>query len=219
MSLLALYGRDVRLAWAAGGGGPVGVIFYLAVTAVAPFAVGPDLPLLARLGPALLWLAMLLSLLLGLERLFQADDEDGTLDQLRLSPVPLPLIVLTKAAAHWTAAALPLVAATPLAAILLNMSPLALGLTLATLMVGTPGLALVGAVGAAVAVSLRRAGVLIAILVLPLSVPSVIFGVAAVEAGVAGRDPLPALALLAAASLVWLVIAPLAAAAALREGD
>lgn len=219
MSLLALYRRDVRLAWASGGGGPVGVIFYLAVTAVAPFAVGPDLPLLARLGPALLWLAMLLSLLLGLERLFQADDEDGTLDQLRLSPVPLALIVLTKAAAHWTSAALPLVAATPLAAILLNMSPLALGLTLVTLLVGTPGLALVGAVGAAVAVSLRRAGVLIAILVLPLSVPSVIFGVAAVEAGVAGRDPLPALALLGAASLVWLVVAPLAAAAALREGD
>lgn len=219
MSLGALYRRDVRLAWAAGGGGPVGVIFYLAVTAVAPFAVGPNLPLLAQLGPALLWLGVLLSLLLGLERLFQADDEDGTLDLLRLSPVPLSLVVLTKAAAHWTAAALPLIAATPLAAILLNMSPEALVLTLATFLVGTPGLALVGAVGAAVAVSLRRAGVLIAILVLPLSVPSVIFAVAAVEAGVAGRDPLPPLALLAAASLVWLVVAPLAAAAALNEGD
>lgn len=219
MTLATLYLRDVRLAWAAGGGGPVGVIFYLAVTAVAPFAVGPDLPLLARLGPALLWLAVLLSLLLGLERLFQSDEEDGTLDQLRLSDVPLALIVLAKAAAHWTSAALPLIAATPLAAILLNMEPRALLLTLLTFLIGTPGLALVGAVGAAVAVSLRRAGVLIAILVLPLSIPSVIFGVAAVEAGTAGRDAGPALALLAAVTLVFAVIAPLAAAAALKEID
>lgn len=219
MNLVALYMRDVRLAWAAGGGGPVGVIFYLAVTAVAPFAVGPDLPLLARLGPALLWLGVLLSLLLGLERLFQSDEEDGTLDQLRLADVPLALIVLAKAAAHWTAAALPLIVATPLAAILLNMEPAALLLTLVTFLVGTPGLALVGAVGAAVAVSLRRSGVLIAILVLPLSIPSVIFGVAVVEAGTAGRDYGPALALLAAVTLVFAVIAPLAAAAALKEID
>ncbi|GAB5378102.1 MAG: heme exporter protein CcmB [Acuticoccus sp.] len=219
MSLLALYWRDVRLAFGAGGGGLVGVIFYLAVTAVAPFAIGPDLPLLAQIGPALLWLAALLSLLLGLERLFQADAEDGTLDQLRLAEMPLVMVVLAKAAAHWTAAALPLLVATPLAAILLNMNLTALGLTLAGLVIGTPGLALIGAVGAAVAVSLRRAGVLIAVLVLPLSVPFVIFGVAAVEAGAAGRDPLPALALLVAATLVALVVAPIAAAAALKDID
>jgi len=219
LSLTALYVRDVRLAWGAGGGGPVGVIFYLAVVAVAPFAVGPDLPLLARLGPAVLWIAVLLSRLLGLERLFQADEEDGTLDQLRRGEAPLARAVLVKAAAHWTSAALPLIAATPLAAVLMNMSPGALGLTLASFLVGTPGLALVGAVGAAVAVSLRRAGVLIAILVLPLSVPTVIFGVASVEAFTAGRDPGPPLALLGALTLVFLVVAPLAAAAALREID
>lgn len=219
MSLLALYLRDVRLAFAAGGGGLVGVIFYLAVTAVAPFAIGPDLPLLAKIGPALLWLGALLSLLLGLERLFQADSEDGTLDQLRLGDNALVMVVLAKAAAHWTAAVLPLLLATPLAAVLLNMDLTALGLTLAGLLLGTPGLALIGAVGAAVAVSLRRAGVLIAILVLPLSVPFVIFGVAAVEAASAGRDPLPALALLGAASLMALVVAPIAAAAALKEID
>lgn len=219
MSLPALYWRDVRLAFGAGGGGLVGVIFYLAVTAVAPFAIGPDLPLLAQIGPALLWLAALLSLLLGLERLFQADAEDGTLDQLRLAETPLVMVVLAKAAAHWTAAALPLLVATPLAAILLNMDLTALWLTLAGLVIGTPGLALIGAVGAAVAVSLRRAGVLIAVLVLPLSVPFVIFGVAAVEAGAAGRDPLPALALLVAATLVALVVAPVAAAAALKDID
>ncbi|WMS41083.1 heme exporter protein CcmB [Acuticoccus sp. MNP-M23] len=219
MNLWALFRRDIHLAWAAGGGGPVGVIFFLAVTAVAPFAVGPDLPLLARLGPALLWIAVLLALLLGLERLFQADEEDGTLDQLRLSDVPLGLVVLTKAAAHWSAAALPLIIATPFAAILLNMSPGALGVTLASFLIGTPGLALIGAVGAAVAVSLRRAGVLIAILVLPLSIPSVIFGVAACEAFAAGRDPSPQLAMLGAITLIFLVLAPIAAAAALKEID
>ncbi|MBJ3778728.1 heme exporter protein CcmB [Acuticoccus mangrovi] len=219
MSLLALYVRDVRLAWAAGGGGPVGVIFYLAVTAVAPFAVGPDLPLLTRIGPALLWIAVLLALLLGLERLFQADQEDGTLDLLRLGDTPLELVVLMKAAAHWTAAALPLLAATPFAALLLNLDGAAILVTLATFLVGTPALALVGAVGAAVAVSLRRAGVLIAILVLPLSVPVVIFGVSAIEAAGAGRAVGPSLALLGAVTLVAAVVAPLAAAAALRESE
>jgi heme exporter protein B len=219
MTLATLFRRDVRLAWSAGGGGPVGVIFYLAVTAVAPFALGPDLPLLARLGPALLWIATLLALLLGLERLFQADAEDGTLDQLRLGEAPLELVVLTKAAAHWTAAALPLLVATPLAAILLNLDFTALGLTLLTLLLGTPALALIGAIGAAVAVSLRRAGVLIAILVLPLSIPVVIFGVAAIEAGLAGRPIGPPLALLAALTLVSAVVAPVAAAAALKEVD
>jgi heme exporter protein B len=133
--------------------------------------------------------------------------------------VPLELIVLTKAAAHWTAAALPLVVATPLAGILLNVAVPTLGLTLLTLLVGTPALALIGAVGAAVAVSLRRAGVLIAILVLPLSIPVVIFGVSAIEAGAAGRSPGPALALLGAITLVSAVVSPVAAAAALREVD
>lgn len=219
MSLAALYRRDVRLAWGAGGGGPVGVIFYLAVTAVAPFALGPDLPLLARLGPALLWIAVLLALLLGLERLFQADHEDGTLDLLRLGDAPLELVVLAKAAAHWTAAALPLIVATPFAAILLNLEPASLGVTVLSFLVGTPALALIGAVGAAVAVSLRRAGVLIAVLVLPLSIPVLIFGVASVEAAAAGQPVGRPLALLAALSLIAAVVAPFAAAAALREID
>lgn len=219
MALGALYAQDVRLAWAAGGGGPSGVIFFLSVTAVAPFALGPDLPLLARLGPALLWIAVLLALLLGLERLFQADHEDGTLDQLRLGGPPLELVVLAKAAAHWTAAAVPLMLATPLAGLLLNLSPGQLGITLLTFLVGTPALALIGAVGAAVAVSLRRAGVLIAILVLPLSVPVLIFAVATVEAASAGRPFLPPLALLGAITLLAFAVTPFAAAAALREID
>lgn len=219
MALGALYWRDVRLAWGAGGGGPVGVIFYLAVVTVAPFALGPDLPLLNQIGPALLWIAALLALLLGLERVFQADAEDGTLDQLRLSSVPLELIALTKAAAHWTAAALPLIVATPLAAILLNLTPTQLSLTLLTLIIGTPALALIGAVGAAVAVSLRRAGVLIAILVLPLSIPVVIFGVAVIEAAAAGRAIGPPLAILGALTLIAGVVCPIAAGLALKEID
>lgn len=217
--LLSIYWRDVRLAWSAGGGGPVGVIFYLAVTAVAPFALGPDLPLLARIGPALLWIAVLLALLLGLERLFQADHEDGTLDQLRLADTPLVTVVLAKAAAHWTAAALPLIAATPLAGILLNLSPGLLVVTLVSLLLGTPALALIGAVGAALAVTLRRAGVLIAVLVLPLSIPVVIFGVGAIEAAAAGRAMGPSLALLGATTLLFAVAGPIAAAAALREAE
>ncbi|MEM9221012.1 MAG: heme exporter protein CcmB [Pseudomonadota bacterium] len=216
MNLWALLVRDVRLAWAAGGGGPVGVIFYLSVATVAPFAVGPDLPLLSRLGPALLWIAVLLSLLLGLERLFQSDEEDGTLDQLRLCATPLSLVVLTKALAHWVASALPLIVATPAAAILLNMEMDALALTVIGFLVGTPGMALIGTVGAAVAVSVRRGGVLIAILVLPLSIPLVIFGVSVVDTQLSGGDPAASLALLGAVSLVALVVAPPAAAAALR---
>lgn len=217
--LWAVFRRDVRLAWGAGGGGPVGVIFFLAVTAVAPFALGPDLVLLSRLGPALLWIAVLLALLLGLERLFQADEEDGTLDQMRLAAVPLELLVLAKAAAHWTAAAVPLIAATPFAGLLLNMSPSALGVTVLTFLVGTPALALIGTVGAAVAVSLRRAGVLIAILVLPLCVPVVIFGVATVEAAASARSVLAPMALAGAITLIALAVTPFAAAAALREID
>ncbi|WP_420393921.1 heme exporter protein CcmB [Acuticoccus sp.] len=177
------------------------------------------MPLLARIGPAILWIAVLLALLLGLERLFQADHEDGTLDQLRLADVPLELVVLAKAAAHWTAAALPLLLATPLAGVLLNLSPAVLAVTVASLLAGTPALALVGTVGAALAVSLRRAGVLIAVLVLPLSIPVLVFGVGAVEAASAGRPVGPSLALLGAVTLVAAVGAPFAAAAALREAD
>lgn len=215
----AIFLTDVRLAWSADGGGPLGVIFALAVVAVLPFAVGPDLALLERVGPAFLWIAVLLALLLGLERVFQADRDDGTLDMLRLSETPLVLIVLAKAAAHWTAAALPLVLATPVAGVLLNLSPDRVALTAVSLLVGTPALALVGTAGAALAVSVRRAGVLIAVLVLPLATPVVIFGIAVLEAGAAGRSVGAALALLAAVTLVFAVVAPIAAAAALSEAD
>lgn len=229
--MIALITRDVRLAWRAGGGATTGLLFFLAVVALVPFAVGPDLPLLARIGPAILWLGALLASLLGLDRLFAIDREDGSLDVLCAAPRALEALVLAKIIAHWTASALPLVVAAIPLGLLANQGPAALLGTALTVLVGTPALAALGAVGAAVAVSLPRGGLLTAVLVLPLSVPTLIFGTAAAGAlgGVGAEAPDGAgsvgspltdaaapLALLAAISLLALLVAPFAAAAALR---
>ncbi len=216
--MLALFRRDLALLLSGSGGGAPGVVFFLAVVATIPFAVGPDLALLARLGPAFLWIGALLSALLSLDRLFQADREDGTLDLLLAGPLPLPLVVLAKCAALWCAACLPLVAAAPLLGLLLALDPPALGATALTLFVGTPALVLVGAVGAAVAASLPRGGVLVSVLTLPLAVPVLIFGVAATQGALA--DPAPFRApflILLALTLLYGVIGPFAAALALRQ--
>ena len=156
-----------------------------------PFALGPDLNLLARLGPAILWIAALLATLLGLDRLFQADHEDGSLDLFVNGSLPLELAVLIKCAAHWTASALPLVVVSPLFGLMLGMTPLPLVLVAATLSAGTPALTMIGAIGAALTVSLRRGGLLMAVLVLPLTIPVLIFGVAAASAASGGAAPLP----------------------------
>lgn len=217
--MLALYLRDIRLGVRAGGGALTGVLFFLAVVATIPFAVGPDLNLLARLGPAVLWIGALLASLLGLDRLFQADREDGTLDLFILSRDRhmLPLAVLVKCLAHWTASVLPLVVASPLFGLLLNMEATAVGACMLTLLVGTPAITFIGAAGAAVAVGLPRGGVLVAVLVLPLAIPVLIFGVSASYAGVTEPDPfLPPFLILAALTLFLAVIGPLAAALALR---
>ena len=208
--MLAIVRRDLRLAWRASGGALTGLLFFLAVVAVVPFAVGPDLPLLARIGPAILWLGALLASLLGLDRLWSLDREDGSLDALAGAPTPLPLVALAKIAAHWIASGLPLVIATPLLGLLSNVGPAASLRTAGTLLVGTPALAALGAIGAAVAVSLPRGGLLTAVLVLPLAVPTLIFGVAAANGGAS------ALAFLAAISLFAMAVAPFACAAALR---
>ena len=221
----ALIARDVRLAWRAGGGAMTGLLFFLAVVALVPFAVGPDLPLLARIGPAILWLGALLASLLGLDRLWTIDREDGSLDLLLGAPDGLTQLALAKILAHWLTTGLPLALAAPLLAPLAGLGPApALGTAL-TLLIGTPGLAALGCAGAAVAVALPRGGLLIAVIVLPLSVPILIFGVGAagaMRAGAGGIDwagALPALALLAASSLIALAIAPFASAAALRGRD
>ena len=167
------------------------MLFFLAVIATIPFAVGPDLNLLARIGPAILWIGALLASLLGLDRLFQADREDGSLDLLILSADRhmLALTVLVKCLAHWTASVLPLVIAAPLLGLFMNISPQAIAAATLTLLVGTPAITFIGAVGAAVAVALPRGGLMVSVLVLPLAIPVLIFGVSASYAAVAEPDP------------------------------
>lgn len=221
--MLALFRRDVALGFRAGGSALTGLVFYLAVIAVMPFAIGPDLNLLARIGPAVLWIGALLAALLGLDRLFQADREDGSLDLLLMaSERHMPaLMVLAKCLAHWTASVLPLVVAAPLLGLFLNMEPAAILGTAAALLAGTPAIVFVGAAGAAVAVALPRGGLLVSVLILPLAIPVLIFGVSASYAAVAEPDPfLPPFLMLVALTLFLGVVGPLAAAAALKwSGD
>ena len=220
--MLALYLRDLKMAARAGGGALVGVLFFLAVVAATPFAIGPDLALLARIGPAMLWIGALLAALLGLDRLFQADRDDGSLDMLvgGGGRHVLALTVLVKCLAHWTASVLPLVVATPVFGLLLAMEPSAIGATTLTLLAGTPAITFIGAVGAALAVALPRGGLLVSVLVLPLVIPVLIFGVSASYAAVGEPDPfLPPFLLLCALTLFFAVIGPFAAALALKAAD
>ncbi len=213
----ALFVRDVRLATRAGGGALIGVLFFLAVVAVVPFGVGPDLNLLARIGPAILWIGALLAALLGLDRLFQADREDGSLDIMLMQETPLFLTVLVKCAAHWVATGLPLVVVSPLLGLFMNVDGVAIAAVVATLLAGTPAITFIGAVGAAVSVSLPRGGLLVSVLVLPLSIPVLIFGVSAVTGAVEDPAPfLPPFLILCALTLFFSVLGPLAASAALR---
>ena len=217
--MLALYLREIRLGIRAGGGALTGVLFFLAVIATIPFAVGPDLNLLSRIGPASLWIGALLASLLGLDRLFQADREDGSLDLLILAGDRhmLALTVLVKCLAHWTASVLPLVIAAPVFGLILNMPPAGIGASALTLLVGTPASTFVGAAGAAVAVGLPRGGLLVSVLVLPLPSPVLIFGVSASYAAVNDPDPfMPPFLILAALTLFLAVVGPVAAALALR---
>lgn len=216
-ALLVLIRRDLTLAGRIGGGAELGLVFFLTLVAIVPFAIGPDQNLLARLAPAVLWIAALLATLFGLDRLFQADEEEGVLDQFLLSATPLELIVLAKCVAHWLTTGLVLSLAAPLFGLMLNLPVEAMLPLAATLLVGTPAITLVGAVGAAVTVSLRRGGLLMAILVLPLAVPTLIFGVGAANAAIVGPTPFgtPFLLLLAT-TLAAAVICPVAAAAAIR---
>lgn len=215
--MMALFLRDLRLSVRAGGGAMIGILFFLAVIAVIPFGVGPDLNLLSHIGPAILWIGVLLASLLGLDRLFQADRDDGSLDLMLMQPAPLVLTVMVKCLAHWVTTGLPLVIASPLLGLFMNMDATAIGATMLTLLVGTPAITFIGAVGAGVAVALPRGGLLVSILVLPLTIPVLIFGVSAVYAAVQEPAPfLPPFLILTAITLFFAVIGPLAAALALR---
>lgn len=219
-AFLALLIRDTRLAFSHGSGAHLGLVFFLVFIVVLPIGVGPDLNLLSRLGPAFLWIGALLSVLLGLDRLFQIDSEDGTLDLMTMADLPLELTVLAKTTAHWLTSVLPLVLVSPLLGLMLNMSPEGIGMAALTLFVGSPALTLIGAVGAAVTTALPRGGMLLAILVLPLTLPVLIFGISTTNAviveGLPFRTPF---LLLGAISLASLALAPFAAAAALRSGQ
>jgi heme exporter protein B len=215
-AFLALVARDLRLAARQGGAATMAVSFFAVAVALFPLGVGPELELLGRIGPGVIWVAALLATLLTLDRLFQADLEDGSLDLLALGPLPLGFVVLAKCLAHWIANAAPLLVVAPLLCLLMNVPGAGVPMLLLAMALGTPALSLIGAIGAALTVGIRRGGVLLSLLVLPLYVPVLIFGVGAVDAAVHGFPAAQALSLLGAASLFSLVLAPLAAAAALR---
>jgi heme exporter protein B len=205
--------RDVGLAWREGGTIGVALGFYLVVVTLLPLAIGPDLNLLARIAPGVLWLALLLAALLSLGRLFETDFEDGSLDVLATGPLPLEAVAAAKSLAHWLTTGVPLTVLAPLLGLLLNLDLDAYGILVATMLVGTPAISFLGAVGAALTLKARRGGLLLGLLMLPLFVPTLIFGISAVaREGSAG----PSFLILAAISLGALALGPIAAAAALR---
>lgn len=216
----ALLARDLKLAARVGGSGALSLVFFLMIVVLVPFALGPDLNLLSRIGPAILWLAAVLATLIGLDRLFQSDEEDGSLDLMTGAAVPLEAVVLAKVLASWLTTGLPLALASPLFGLLVALSPKAMAATALTLALGTPALAFIGAVGAALTATIRRGGLILAIIVLPLMIPTLIFGVSAAEAALGGTVPLSTpLTVLAALSLIAAVVGTLAAAAALRWSE
>jgi heme exporter protein B len=211
--ILAIIGRDLRLAARTGGDALTLVLFFVMAAAIMPFAIGPDRLLLAKLAPGLVWIAAFLSMLLGLDRLFRADEDDGTLLLLRHAAIPLEAVVAGKVVAHWLLTALPLLIASPLLAVLLSMDAGTWGKTVLALLLGTPALTAFAVIGAAVTVSLKRGGLLAPVLILPLAVPVLIFGVALVSAP---EGSSAALLFLCAISLVSVAFCPFAAALALR---
>lgn len=216
-AVLALMRRDLRLAWRTPGESATVVLFFVLACVLFPLGIGPEPNILARVATGVIWVMALLASLLSFERLFQLDAEDGSLDLIALSPAPLGLLVFGKCAAHWLITGLPLIVISPLLGVLLNLPVEAYLTLLAALALGTPIVSLIGAIGAALTLGARRGGVLLPLLILPLYVPVLIFGVAAVEASVAGLSPQPHLLLLGAILALSLPLGPFAAAVAVRQ--
>ena len=214
---LAVVRRDMRLAWRQGVDSLMVVAFFVLAVVLFPFGVGPEPNILARIGAGIIWIAALLASMLALERVFQTDYEDGSLELLALGPMPLEVAVLAKVFAHWLTTGLPLIAATPLLAVLLNLEWAALAVLVPTLALATPTMSLVGAVGAALALGSRRGGILLSLLVLPLYVPILIFGAGAADAALGGFSARPQLLILAGLLCAALALCPWAAAAGLRQ--
>ncbi|MEV8466301.1 heme exporter protein CcmB [Fluviibacterium sp. DFM31] len=214
--MIALLRRDLVLAVRAGGGFGLGLAFFLVLSVLVPFGVGPEADVLARIAPGILWIGALLSCLLSLDRIFALDFEDGSLDLLATAPVPLEGVAVVKALAHWLTTGLPLTLLAPGLGVLLNLPPAGFGWLVISLAVGTPALSLIGAFGAALTVGLKRGGLLLSLLVLPLYVPTLIFGAQVATQGAAGLEVGTPLVLLAGISAGTLALMPFAAAAALR---
>ncbi len=214
--MASLLARDLRLALRLGGGGGIGLAFFVLAVVLIPLGVGRETATLMRIAGGIIWVSALLAALLSLDRIFQADYEDGSLDQLMLSPLALEQVVLVKAAAHWLTTGLPMTLVAPLLGVMLQLPDKALPALVLAMAAGTPALSFIGAVGAAITVGVRRGGLLLSILVLPLYIPTLIFGARVVEQALLGLDFLPMLGLVAALSLFTAALAPFAAAAALR---
>ncbi|MDI1325593.1 MAG: heme exporter protein CcmB [Brevundimonas sp.] len=218
-ALIILWRRELALAWAGGGGPLLACGFFLCLTVLVPLAAGGDPAGLKPVAGGIAWLALALSSILSLERLFERDHEDGALDLITLGPVPLELVVLAKAKAQWLAVGAPLALTAPLAAVTLGLPPALAPLVGLSALIGALGFALTGALGAALALGAKRGGLLIAVVVLPLFIPPVVFGAGALERAANGLDPTPALAFLAAYVLFAGVVTPFAAAAAIRNAQ
>jgi heme exporter protein B len=211
----ALLLRDLRLSFRAGGGFGLGLAFFLLVAVLVPLGVGPEGGTLGRIAPGILWVGALLACLLSLDRIFALDYEDGSLDLLATAPIPLEGVVAVKALAHWLVTGLPLTLVAPVLAVLLNL-PGGYGWLVLSLALGTPALSVIGAFGAALVVGVKRGGLLLSLLVLPLYVPTLIFGAEVVKRGAAGLELGPPMALLAAITAGAAAVLPFAAAAAIR---
>ena len=212
----ALLIRDLRLAFRAGGGFGLALAFFLLVAVLVPLGVGPDGVILGRIAPGILWVGALLACLLSLDRLFALDFEDGSLDLLATSPMPMEGVVAVKALAHWLVTGLPMTVLSPVLALMLNLPAAGFGWLVVTLAIGTPALSIIGAFGASLVVGVKRGGLLLSLLVLPLYVPTLIFGAEVVRRGALGIDLTPPLLLFAAITAGSAAILPFAAAAAIR---
>ncbi len=212
----SLLRRDLSIALRERGSLAQPVLFFIVVVTLFPLSVAPDPVLLRSAGPGIIWVAALLATMLALDSMFRPDFDDGTLEQIALSPHPLSMLVLAKAVAHWLVSSVPLIVVSPLLGMLMQLPGDAISILVLALFLGTPALSLVGAVGVGLTVGIRRNGMLLSLLVLPLYVPALIFGSGAVQASLVSLDPAPHLLLLAAFSLFSLAVCPLAAALAVR---
>jgi heme exporter protein B len=213
---LTLLTRDIKLAARSGGGAALALSFFALVATLVPLGVGADLTLLARVAGGVLWVAAVLAALLSLDRLFQGDFDDGSLELIALSPLPLELTSLAKIAAHWLSTGLPLTLLSPVLALMFNLAPHPTIILFASLAIGTPAVSAVGAIGASLTLSLKRGGLILPLIILPLLAPAVIFGAGAVAAATDGLATGGALGLLAAFSAGALLLSPFAAAASVR---